>query len=124
LGDGLPVNQRTQFGPSAGLTSSVVPSAGISNPAVEFRDSALSVLLPVMQTRTWAHSPQVAIEATQDVGSGTQLAILVEKDFECVHSRAEGDEDAFPNPRLKNRTGATSTEMGQEQSSASDRSAK
>lgn len=123
LGDGLRVDERTQFGPSSVLTYSVAPSASVSKPAVEFKDAALSVLLPAVQTRTWAHSDQVAIEATQDVGSGTQLAILVEKDFECVHSRAEENADAFPNPRLKNWTGGNSKKIGQEDL-APDRSAK
>ena len=108
LGDGVRVEQRTQFGPSSSLTSSVIPSSAISTPAVEFKDASLSVLLPAVQTRTWAHSGQVAIEATQDVGSGSRLAVLVEKDFECVHSRAEGNEDAFPNPRLKDLREGTS----------------
>jgi hypothetical protein len=72
---------------------------------VEFKDAALSVLLPTIQTQTWARSDRVAIEATQNVGPGIQLAILVEKDFECVHSRTENDADAFPNPRKQTGLG-------------------
>jgi hypothetical protein len=43
---------------------------------------------------------QVSIEASQPAGAGCVLSLLIEKDFECLHSRAEGDSDAFPNPRI------------------------
>jgi hypothetical protein len=99
LGQGLSVEQTTQFSPSSVLRSSVQPSDHATLPAVHFDGAAILVELPKEQVREWASSDQVSIEAQQQVEPGTLLQILVEKDFECMHSKAEGNTDAFPNPR-------------------------
>lgn len=101
LGNGMRVEQSTRFGPSSSLETSVVPSTLVSAPSAEYKDGSLTIHLPALETQIWAQSDQVSFEATQDAGSGESLRILIEKDFECVHSRAEGDDDAFPNPRLR-----------------------
>jgi hypothetical protein len=62
-------------------------------------DGRLSVLLPLDEVRHWAQSDQVGIEANQSISPGKSLDILIEKDFECLHSAAEKNNDAFPNPR-------------------------
>jgi hypothetical protein len=98
LGQGSPVEQITRFSTSSSLRSSVQPSS-CAAPMVEFDDAGIVVKLPAEQVRDWAESDQVTIEAHQQVESGTVLQILVEKDFECIHSRREGNTDAFPNPR-------------------------
>ena len=98
LGAGERVEQTTQFSKAASLKSSVESTARVAAPLVEFGDSTLCVLLPTEQVREWATSDQVTIDAKQDAGSGMLLQILVEKDFECIHSRAEGNADAYPNP--------------------------
>lgn len=98
LGSGERVEQTTQFSMVASLKSSVESTPRVAAPLVEFAGSTLCVLLPTDQVRRWATSDQVTIDATQDAGAGALLQILVEKDFECIHSRAEGNTDAYPNP--------------------------
>ena len=99
LGQGLPVEQTTQFSPRSALRSSVEPCARAVTATAEFDATGISVKLPTAQVRAWVSSDQVTIEAQQEVAPGTLLQILVEKDFECIHSRREGNTDAFPNPR-------------------------
>jgi hypothetical protein len=41
----------------------------------------------------------VSLEGDLPLDSGQSLHILVEKDFECLHSANETGADAFPNPR-------------------------
>ena len=99
LSEGERVEQATQFSPTARLRSSVEPSSRVGAPVAELSDSSIRVLLPQGQVRAWANSDQVTIDAMQDAGEGTLLQILVEKDFQCIHSRSEESADAFPNPR-------------------------
>ena len=99
LGTGERVEQATQFSKVASLKSSVESTPRVAAPLVEFAGSTLCVLLPTELVRRWATSDQVTIDGKQDAGAGTLLQILVEKDFECIHSRAEGNNDAYPNPR-------------------------
>lgn len=65
--------------------------------AVEGDASEVEVLVPRDWIGPWADSDQVGFEGTQDVGEGRELAILVEKDFACLHKRPD-ELDAFPNP--------------------------
>ena len=47
----------------------------------------------------WADSEQVSIEAVQTIDDGSELKILVEKDFACLTPREGEDEsDLFPHP--------------------------
>lgn len=58
----------------------------------------VTVTLEAGAVAAWAVSEQVGFEATQDLGDGTRLAILVEKDFACLAPREEQDDDAYENP--------------------------
>jgi len=44
-------------------------------------------------TQLWADGDAVELE-----GIHSEVSILVEKDFQCLHKPAERDPDAFPNP--------------------------
>ena len=47
----------------------------------------------------WATTDQVGIEKTIFVAEGSDLAILIEKDFKCLTDRPHEDEsDLFENP--------------------------
>ena len=99
LGEELPVEQITEFSKSSSLRSSVWPSRDAAAPIASFDAAGVRVILPAERVHEWASTDQVTIEARQDLGAGKFLQILVEKDFQCIHSRAEGNTDAFPNPR-------------------------
>jgi hypothetical protein len=109
LGEELPVEQTTRFSPTSVLRSSVQPSGSATSPTAEFDAAGVRVMLPTQQARQWALSDQVTIEAHQQVDANTLLQILVEKDFQCIHSRAEGNVDAFPNPREREPEAACSS---------------
>lgn len=68
-------------------------------PSASFSDGDLRVVLPESVVQAWAGSEQISIEAEQVLDSGDVLAILIEKDYQCLSPR-EGDDDAdsFPHP--------------------------
>lgn len=62
--------------------------------------ATLRVTLPAGAARAWAVSDEVSLRAMQPLEGGRTLAILVEKDFECVAPReGESQSDRFPNPK-------------------------
>jgi hypothetical protein len=60
--------------------------------AAAFEDGRVRVMLPKGAAKQWMDGDQVGLE-----GSDAILNIAVEKDFQCLHKRAE-DSDGFPNP--------------------------
>jgi len=99
LGAGEKVEQITEFSRDQRLVSCVEPSPHVSLATAEFAGGQIRVVLPLAQVRTWAGSDAVSIEASQPIDSGQSLQILIEKDFECLHSKNDENADAFPNPR-------------------------
>ena len=93
------VEQITVFSKLAKLSSRVETSPRIGEPIATFENQRITLQLPLNITRQWANSAQVGIEAQQPVGDGTLLYLLIEKDFACLHPRAEEIADAFPNPK-------------------------
>ncbi|MGN6506586.1 MAG: DUF7009 family protein, partial [Tepidisphaeraceae bacterium] len=48
----------------------------------------------------WAAGDAVGIRATQAAGKKHEMALLIEKDFECLdNENGESQEDAFPSPK-------------------------
>ena len=88
------VRAAVQFGSGAALSFSLESSAGAVALEALFGDGNLRVIVPEGQARHWASSDDVGIEA-QDA----QPAILIEKDFQCVHEEHR-DPEAYPNPLL------------------------
>ena len=61
-----------------------------------FDGERISIMVPSVAAKHWMESDEVGIE-----GSSGLLKVLVEKDFQCLHS-GEEDADAFPNPMADN----------------------
>lgn len=62
-----------------------------------FDGDTLTVLVPAAWVAPWAEGNEVGFEGTQSTGEGRTLALLVEKDFACLHE-ARDEPDAYPNP--------------------------
>lgn len=95
------VESSVQFGTSTDerFTYALESSVECTNVCVKYIDRALRVILPASEVREWASTEQVGIEGVQQIGNGTQLKILIEKDFKCLQPRPDESEvDRFPNP--------------------------
>jgi hypothetical protein len=98
VGEGGSVEQSTAFSPVARLYSRVESSTQAQTLVATFDNQLLLIRVPANQARRWAESEEVGIESEQPIADGTSLRLLIEKDFECLHPRAEEIADAFPNP--------------------------
>ena len=93
------VEDSIQFAPGNRLRYGLaVAQSGAAR--VSFENDRILVQLPQGSVAQWLGPDEVGIEASQAIGGGEQLTILVEKDFTCLAPRdGEEDADTFPNPK-------------------------
>ena len=103
--DGL-VKSRTGF-PSGRDFQYVLESNPASvTPGAFFSENVITVRLPETTVLAWANSEQVSIKGEQLLDDGEMLAVLVEKDFECISPREGEDEaDMYPHPDAERAEG-------------------
>jgi hypothetical protein len=85
-----------QFAPGASFSYALESLSNLSAPQALYANGWLRIQLPRADATAWACSDRVAITGDQTLQSGQRLAILIEKDFQCVHG--DQDPDAYPNP--------------------------
>ena len=65
----------------------------------DFMDDCITVWAPEDSVQKWLQPTEVGMEQWIDLDTGSQLRILIEKDFACLTERTDEDEsDNFPNP--------------------------
>ncbi|MEO9964919.1 MAG: hypothetical protein ABJF11_03970 [Reichenbachiella sp.] len=88
VGDAIVFGERS-------LTYRLVSSEVHEAVAVDFDGSNISILVPVDLAKKWTETDLVGFENADQ----SQVRILVEKDFQCLHKRPGEDEsENFPNP--------------------------
>jgi hypothetical protein len=94
------VEQAIHFGAGDdAILAYAVVGDDVDAPRAELHGRSILVRLPSARVRAWADGDDVGIEATQALGDGRALRLLVEKDFRCVSPRpGEDDRGGFPNP--------------------------
>ncbi len=87
------------FPPGQSFRYEVRTSSDAIGMSARFENGCVSVLVPMAQARNWSLSDQVGIEGLQSIGDGTNLAILIEKDWACLKPRVGEDEsDNYVHP--------------------------
>ncbi len=92
------IEQSTSFGVGGPLTYCL---ERISGDAVltTFAQGTVTVRIPHETADTWASGEDVGIAAAQTLADGSELQILIEKDFACLKPRAGEDTgDHYPHP--------------------------
>jgi hypothetical protein len=94
------LEEVVEFGPGASLSFTLESLSSVASPRAVYQNGSLRIQLPREIANDWTYTDRVGISAEQPLDKGKQLAILIEKDFKCVHS-AHPDPDAYPNPLEK-----------------------
>jgi len=93
------VEEVIHFGASAQMTYALVHADTVTSLEATFTDAEITVRMPSAMARGWADTEEITIKGEQPVGEGTQLALLIEKDFKCAIPRpGEEDYDGFEHP--------------------------
>lgn len=97
LGRGERVEARTEFPDGSVFRYAIVTAIGGPLRAT-FADGCVEVLVPLAQAMPWVDTDLVSIEGRLPTAHG-HCELLIEKDFACLHPRAEDEgADTFPNP--------------------------
>lgn len=104
LAAGIPVEERTVFGPADDniLSYRIETNDGAIITAA-FTRGTITVGVPADIVKEWAGGEQLGFSGRQALSDGSVLEILVEKDLACLRPReGEDGSDNFPNPDSKN----------------------
>ncbi len=96
------VKDHIQFGtaPEESLVY-VLERSNIKQLGASYAANQIKVFVPSETGNAWTSSDQVGMDGEMDLGGGSTLRILVEKDFKCLTERTGEDEsDNFPNPNV------------------------
>jgi hypothetical protein len=92
------VADAIQFGPGQTLTYRIVADRS-GKTSARFTAGEVTVSVPASAVQGLATTDQVSIRGEQALAEGGSLAILVEKDFECLVPRpGEDPRDLYDNP--------------------------
>lgn len=70
----------------------------IPDPVIKMEHDGVHLLLPLSRLAAWYAPDQVGFELVLPNADGSELTILVEKDFKCLTDRNEDESQAFDNP--------------------------
>ena len=92
------VRSCTQFPGGRELHYALESSPASVTLAAFYSENQITVRVPESTALAWASTNQVSIKSEQRLDDGTELSILVEKDFACLAPRDEDESDMFPHP--------------------------
>ncbi len=97
--------ESVEFAPAGDqrLVYAIKVEPKLSAVAADYHGGRITVRLPQAQAREWLETERIGLDGEQTLGGGRMLRILIEKDFQCLHTgngRVEGeiDREAYPNP--------------------------
>ncbi|PSL49799.1 hypothetical protein CLV51_1011135 [Chitinophaga niastensis] len=82
----------------AGTLHFCIRGKEITDPVIKMEHDGVHLLLPVTLLTPWYAPDQVGFELILPNTDGSELTILVEKDFKCLTEREEDDSQSFDNP--------------------------
>jgi hypothetical protein len=91
------VEDTVEFGPGASFCYLLESCSKITSPQAVYRNGELRIQISCAAAKEWVTTDRVGISGDQRLGGGKTLAILIEKDFKCIHSD-DADPHAYPNP--------------------------
>lgn len=95
------IKQMTQFGIEPGdILSFVIRKNASEEFKLKYRDGTVTVDIPEAVCCEWTDTNLVGFEEEIDTGKGQVIKILIEKDFQCLHTTDIENLDSYPNPNL------------------------
>jgi hypothetical protein len=92
------VEDSIQFAPGSSFSYALESLSSLKTPQASYSNGWLRIQVPSADGNDWVRTDRVGISGEQPLESGKHLAILIEKDFQCLHGGEERDPDAYPNP--------------------------
>ncbi|MEP6713178.1 MAG: hypothetical protein ABJA37_12205 [Ferruginibacter sp.] len=69
-------------------------------PGTSYAENTITVFIPKDFTNDWPGNNVVGTSAIHTTEDGTEIFIMIEKDFKCLDDTEEDQSDNFANPKL------------------------
>ena len=73
------------------LVYAIEVDAELSALAADYQEGKITVRIPEAQAREWLETERIGLDGEQTLGSGRMLRILIEKDFQPLHTGDRAD---------------------------------
>ncbi len=92
--------ETTDFG-NAKFTYALEAKEGIDTLAAQFHDQTITLFLETGISKSWFESNKIGFSHSVTGANGTELKLLIEKDFVCMDETVEDQSDNYPNPKMR-----------------------
>lgn len=92
------ISETTPF-PDGTLRYMLRRGAGLSAIDASFRDGIILVTIPETHIAGWESDDRIGFRAEIPLSGGFSLAVLIEKDFQCLDDTDEDQSLNYPNPK-------------------------
>jgi hypothetical protein len=97
ISEDIPVSEKVDFGSTQLYYQ--IDSIDIDQPVAKFENNMISITLPKSFTANWVNNEVVGIEHLQKNINGSELILLIEKDFVCLDRTFEDQSDNYEHPK-------------------------
>ncbi len=94
------LEEQLSFSKEAALFYRLLAMEEIHKPAISYAENSITVTIPKDFTNNWPDNNVTGTSATHTTADGTEIFILIEKDFKCLDNTEEDQSDNFANPKL------------------------
>jgi hypothetical protein len=95
------IEERTDFGNNHLFLYALRTTNDSDQLSASFVGIKITMLVPAAMAADWATSDTVGFSGSMDLGNGTSLSLLLEKDFRCIDADVKEDQsDNYENPLI------------------------
>ena len=91
------LSEKTEFN-TGSFTYAVKVAKGINSLNADFKSDTITLYLPAACATEWGTTGRVGFEENIKLNNGSNLLVLIEKDFVCMDESTEDQSDNYPNP--------------------------
>ena len=92
------IEEVLEFGPDDSDKLRFQVISGYENFAIEQHGTSIRIVVPKALINSWTTTDLVGFEEVITTSKGSEIKVLIEKDFACLDSDREYEEGSYPNP--------------------------
>ena len=89
--------EKTEFGNTT-LTYAIQKDSAAKELSAKMEGTTITMILPESIANEWTSTNIVGFQNQYQLPTGTELFLLIEKDFVCLDNTFEDQSDNYPNP--------------------------
>lgn len=91
------LSEKTEFN-TGSFSYAIKVEESINNFNADFKSDTITLYLPAAFATEWVTTERVGFEDNIKLNNGSNLFVLIEKDFVCMDESIEDQSDNYPNP--------------------------